>query len=417
MNELDSFLKEEQGVGLIDSTGQFTISADKALEKLAHSQLPDPSYWILKVVQFATSYGVETMEVKIGRRVTSIEMPLPTPLSVAQMQHGLDSVEPLPEPALDHLVTGLRALGGIESKIFVLNLKGPDSSEFLFWDGKRLSTKRQDHESDGASLILEISSAGSTVWNLDLAARFRRAGEALALETLAFVAPLQLKVDGRVVTHAHLEQPGHFVQSLLWDHAPFEQGTDLPFYLKSDSEMTGPASAFWSLSFNYKLVHSAFRSTPDPREVERTSRIYWVKDGVIVKQNALIPKLPFTVNLFVDCRDCPADLGGLNLRQTDIFTAKRRWVMKELLPGISRKSRESIKNLRELEGKTLGGWEAVVASTSHLPLSDAVVYEKPNPVGKSLNAHPGFRKKLLALIKETASHPAARFLPDSLSPK
>jgi hypothetical protein len=414
MNSLDSFLEGEQGVGMIDSTGQFTISADKALEKLAHSQLPDPSYWVLKVVQFATSYGVKAMEVKIGRRVTTVEMGLPRPLSVIQLQKGLDTVEPLPEPALDHLVTGLRALGGLESSIFVLKLKSLESCEFLFWDGSKLSTKREEKRSDESSLTLEISSRGASIWNTDLFSRDRRLGETHALSKRAFVAPLELKIDGRALSYDQLEEPVNFVQPILWDFVAFEEGMELPSFMKVDPKDSILASAYWCISYNYEFIHKVLRPSPEPRDVARTSQVFWSKDGVIVKVNYLKPYWPFTINIFVDCRDCPADLGGLNLRESPQFLEKQVWV-KAKLTEISDKASERISNLNELEGRTLGGWDALVASTSYLPLNQAVTYTRAGLVANTLNAHPGFRKKLLARIKESAEKRRGRLIPSELN--
>jgi hypothetical protein len=413
MNNLDSFLKEEQGVGLIDSTGQFTIAADKALEKLAHSQLPDPSYWILKVVQFATGYGVKKMDVKVGRRVTSVQMELPAPLSVIQLQQGLDSVDPLPSPFLDHLVTGLRALGGVDSRVFVLNLKSPDVSEFLLWDGEKLSARQEEQRSPRATLTLEVSSKGGSIWNMDWKSRQSRIGEIHALGSRAFIAPLELRVDGRLLTYDHLDQPGYFVQPLLWDFAPFEGGTDLPFFMKPEPTDTVLVSAFWNLSYNYSLKHKILRLSPEPKDEDRTSRVYWTKDGVIVKINELRPSWPFTINLFVDCRDCPADLGGLNLRETETFIAKRNWV-EGLLVDISHRAKNSLLEMSELEGSTLGGWDTFVATMSHLPLSGTVKYDESGYIANTLNAHPGFRKKLLARIKHCARMRGETIIPDAL---
>ena len=162
-----------------------------------------------------------------------------------------------------------------------------------------------------------------------------------------------------------------------------------------------PASAFWNLTYNYTLNHKILRLSPEPEEQLRVSRVYWLRDGVIVKRTELRPTMPFTLNLFVDCKDCAADLGGLNLRETPEFQAKREWVV-ELLDSIGKTAGSRILALKALQGKSLGGWDTLVATTSHLPLSGTVNYSGPGFVATTLNAHPGFRKKLLAKIKAAA---------------
>jgi hypothetical protein len=403
LKNLDSFLKEQE-VGAIDSTGEFTIAADKALQKLAHSQLPDPSYWILKVVQAATCLGADHLEVKVGRRVSALKMHVPAEISVLQLQRGLDSIATLPEPGPDHLVTALRALGGIKDRMFGLTLGRADCNEYLMWDGEKLSTRKDKNYlgvSSGTVVLLEVSVKTGDFWRREAGAITHRTGEIYTLGSRAFVAPLQLTVDGRSLSYEHLDEASFFVQPLLWDYAPYEHGAYLPHFMTVYSDRKIPASAFWNLTYNYTLQHKVLRLSPEPEEKLRVSRVYWTKDGVIVKRTELRPMMPFTINLFVDCRDCPADLGGLNLRETPEFQAKREWVV-TLLDSIGKSAGSRILALKELEGKSLGGWDTVVATTSHLPLSGAVRYTGPGFVANTLNAHPGFRKKLLAKVKAAA---------------
>ena len=405
MEDLDAFLKDQQ-VGAIDSTGEFTIAADKALKKLAHSQLPDPSYWVLKVVQAATCLGATQLDVKVGRRVSTLTFYVSSEISVIQLQKGLDSVSPLPEPGPDHLVTALRALGGIKDRLFVLTLKREECNEYLLWDGAKLSTKKDKSYgsiASGTMVILEVSAKTGDFWRREVGAITYRTGEIFTLGSRAFVAPLLLQVDGRSLSYEHLDEARFFVQPLLWDYASYEHGAELPFFMNKIAPKKTRASAFWNLTYNYTLNHKILRLSPEPEEQLRTSRVYWVKDGVIVKRTELRPVMPFTLNLFVDCRDCAADLGGLNLRETPEFKAKREWVI-TLLDSIGQAASQKILGLRELEGKSLGGWDTLVATTSHLPISGTVKYSGPGFVANTLNAHPGFRKKLLAKVKKAASN-------------
>ena len=208
MKDLDSFLKEQE-VGAIDSTGEFTIAADKALEKLAHSQLPDPSYWVLKVVQAATCLGADQLEVKVGRRVSVLKMHVPAEISVIQLQKGLDSITTLPEPGPDHLVTALRALGGIKDRMFGLTLRRADCKEYLLWDGAKLSTKKDTNYlgvSSGTLVVLEVSVKTGEFWRREAGAITHRTGEIHTLGTRAFIAPFHLTVDGRSLSYEHLDE-------------------------------------------------------------------------------------------------------------------------------------------------------------------------------------------------------------------
>ena len=417
MEELQRFLKDQQ-TGLIDSSGEFTIAADKALEKLAHSQLPHPSYWILKIVQFASAFGVEVVNVRVSRRVWRIDMKIPSPLAVYQLQKGLDSVEPLKDPALDHLVTGLRALGGVEGRRFALTLVGLDGTEYLLWNGEKLSSRREQVESQDSHLALEITSSSPHLWGklVDIVSVENRAAEASLLTEKAFTVPLALKVDGRHPNFSHFEKPKWFSQPLVWDFASHEDGCRLPFIFlhqlrtsvvgrartlaKTEIEQgRSKVSAFWCITYNYQLEHKILRLNPTPTPQGANSYLHWIKDGVIVKTETLLGrKGGFALELFVDARDCPADLGGLNLRRSETFLNKRQWV-ENLLEHITKSAVEQVREGKKLWGRVLGGWDTLVATTSYLPLTGTVTYQKPGMVGTTLNSLPGFRKSLLKTIK------------------
>lgn len=402
MTDLSSFLAE-QHAGEFDSTGSFTIAADKALAKLARSQLPDQSYWILKVMQFAAGRGAATVDVRIRTRTTRVAIPLLEPISVADLRSGLDSVNPLADASLDNLVTGLRAIGGLTGRKFALRLVGPEATESLFFDGERLSLERDEVESSVTVLILEVtlslSGAIGQVFS-SLAAADRRAGEATALATKAFTVPYSLTLDGRELGFDTLAKPKSFQQHLLWDFAPSPDGMALPRFLNPTPDARG--SAFWQVSYHYQLVHKMMHLSAEPVDYASPSTLYWLRDGVIVKEERLGGAVgAFALGLYVDARGCAADLGGLNLRQSMALEQKKA-MLRELLPTIVSSIRQRIASMDKLSGPTLGGWDAFVTMTSHIPLSANLTYDKPGMVPNRLNAVPRFRKKLLDEIKARA---------------
>ena len=401
MTDLTAFLAE-QHAGEFDSTGSFTIAADKALAKLAQSQLPDPSFWILKVMQFATGRGAVTVDVCIRRRTTRVAIPLLEPISVSDLRSGLDSVNPLADPTLDNLVTGLRAIGGAAGRKFALRLVGPEATESLYFDGERLSLEREEVESFVTVLILEvtISISGAIGQVLNSLAAERRAGEATALATRAFTVPYSLTLDGRELGFETLAKPKSFQQHLQWDFAAAQDGMALPRFLHPTPGAR--ASAFWRISYHYRLVHKVWRLSAEPLGLPSPSTLFWLRDGVIVKEETISgPFGPFAVDLYVDAHGCPADLGGLNLRQSE-QVAQKRAMLRQLLPSIVKSMRERILSLDKLPGLTLGGWDAFVTMTSYVPLSASLTYDRPGMVTNKLNAHPRFRKKLLAEVKARA---------------
>lgn len=63
-SELERFLQEQVAQGVVDSSGSFSLSRAKALEKLAAFQLPRQTMWILKLVQAAVTSGAESLTIQ-----------------------------------------------------------------------------------------------------------------------------------------------------------------------------------------------------------------------------------------------------------------------------------------------------------------------------------------------------------------
>jgi hypothetical protein len=102
----------------------------------------------------------------------------------------------------------------------------------------------------------------------------------------------------------------------------------------------------------------------------------------------------------VDATDCPSDLGGLELRRTQQFQAKREWVdllLKDIAGAVHRRQDQ----LTDLPGPVLGGWNTLVVTTTYLPIAGSVNYKKSGPVADLMNQHPGLRKKLIKAIRKT----------------
>ena len=403
MSDLAAFL-HEQRTGLLDSTGAFTIAVDKALAKLAHSQLPDPSFWVLKVAQFASLAETNTVEFQIEARVTRVAIELPSPVRLETLQRGLASVDALPDRGLDHLVTALRAVGGVVGRKFALRLLEPGQTEILLFDGDRVTTERQQTALSVTGLILEVTTVtpGALGALVDTLGLHRRAGEGLCLANRAFTAPVQVKLDGRILERPEPEKPRCFTQHLLWDFSSSEVGMRPPVFLPAAAGAR--VSAFWELAFNFTLAHTPMRLTPDPVDYAAPSTLYWLRDGVVVGEEPLKGREnAFALSLHVDATDCEADLGGLNIRHSDQFVAKKRWVQ-ELLAQLDKKVQADILKLVNLQGPVLGGLKGLLAVASHMPFGSRLDYRKPSFIANSFTRHPSFRKKLLQHVQRRAGN-------------
>lgn len=400
MESLDTFLESQQS-GLFDSSGEFTIAADKALEKLARSQLPEPSYWILKLAQFATCFGVERVSVAIRKGHCRVFMTLPKPLGLEHISRGLGSVEPLCDPALEHLVTGLRAIGGMTERRFGLCLRGPDHCDYLRWTGSELSSSRGGSDSERNELMLEVALAkGTVVQNVaSLIGTVLREGESEVLMESAYTVPYQLSLGGYKIHQFRRDTVNLFFQTIFWDYHRCEDGVELPAFLRKQGREYPRVSAYWRATYYYEVRHEARTLYPSPKPLFHSSTIFWLRDGVIVKKELLKgPGSPYAVEVYVDCSELPTDLGGLDCRRGPEFEEKREWV-RRLLAHIAKKAPSHVENFKKVSGTSLSRWEANFVATKFLPLVSEISYSSRTKVAQQLNALPAFRKKLVQQIR------------------
>lgn len=395
---------------MFDSTGEFTISAEKALEKLAHSQLPDPAFWILKILQFATVHGASNGRIAFGRTSIHLQLTLRKPVSFSQIRGGLGTVKSLEDPALEHLVTGLRALGGRGDRKFALRLMQPDCSEYLLWDGQNLSARFEEGRPPFPGLHLEVRSSKGLLGKLvDAFQVSLRTNEGTVLKENGFTVPFPLLVDGSCATFQHEHPPKGFCQPVVWDCLPDEKGPILPRFFRDEQRTSADpsyslqtpvhASVFWCVHYHYVLEHKPFKPAPRSKPVYCPSSLHFLKDGVVVRTDRFsVGMMGYSLELFVDASDCPTDLGGLNLRQTREYLSLR-YAVTQMLEELTRKTGEQLQTCRKLWGKTLGSWESFVTMTSHLPLSGSVHYTTPGILSNRLNALPRFRRHLLRRLK------------------
>jgi hypothetical protein len=407
MQNFDNFLSAQHEGGLIDSTGSFTIDAEKALEKLAHSQLPDTACWVLKVAQFCTAFGVERVSSTLDAKVCRLHMDLPRPLDVSALIQGLGTVGTLKDAALDHLVTGLRALGGTEGRRFGLELNTNDSVLYLLWDGGQLVTKAVEQRSDSHFLSLEVTTSNPSTWSriVDIVAGGGRVNEPKLLAQQACTVPFDFQVNDGDLRFSQ-DKPLGFVQPVLCDFLEQGDGIRLPHTFDrwaAYRTRSGPTrtSGYWLINYHYSLVHRALRWSPDPAPLRCRSRVHYLKDGIIVESEAFEGSVePFSLDLFLDTAECPTDLGGLSLRRSEPFLRRRRTAT-DLLRCIDEKVKDMRGSIERLPGQTLEGWDAFLYSAAQLPMNGTLTYRGPGLVSTKLTWLPGFRSKLLQKIQKT----------------
>ena len=400
-----------QREGYFDSSGSFTIAAEKALAKLAQSQLPHPSYWVLKFAQFVATVGSKSLNITMERTVWSFALTLPAPLDPQTVQEALGSINPHKDPAIDHLCTAVRALGSIKERRFVLRLSDKKHSNLLLWDGSELSMTRKAEQFHQPNLVLEVTASDPEGWTdkVDIVSVERRARESLLLAQRAFTAPFAVRLDRRFLRFRYRLDARRFTQPLIWDCRPDINGMQLPFLYTLEGEKLDPAcwngepmppkaKAFWTLSYNYHLAQFPFQTAPTPEPIPCFHYLHWVSDGIIVETRRSRRKTEgFSLELFLDVRGCPADLGGLRLRKSPQLEEIEE-LCRGILAGLRPKVAKMLNSAKRLEGKILGGWQSLLTKAIAFPLGSGI-HESPEGISKNLAALPEVRRILLEMIQ------------------
>jgi hypothetical protein len=216
LGPLERFLEEKAEPGRFDSQGHFSISAQRALEKLIDHAVADPAHWILKLVQAGVAARAEEIQIKAFRGSTRADIVLATLPPLDKLEGALLRLESPRGSLLAELCIGLRAL--LKQHQFRLIWCDGESAQGFVWNGSSLDfVKAHACSVPSSRLRLEMSGPQTSAAS--------RADEARLLEQLCRWCCVTLVLDGRQVNG-----PGNLPQS-QFPH--LRHGVGSPRYLAS----------------------------------------------------------------------------------------------------------------------------------------------------------------------------------------
>ena len=346
MNPL-SFLRNQRAVGRYESEGHFTLGAEAA-RKLANYALPEPSFWILKIVQAAVACGAPSINVRQGNVATIITFECNQEFDPRQVRKALVSADVEAGPAEAYLVAGLRAVGVGGGRSFSIEFHREKAREAVIWDGEHLSVHNSQSGWKGCQKI-ELGVLWSSPDPGPLVNEYR------ALIERAYTCPVELKVGGRRVDSLVPEIPSNKKRetaSFLSDGAdyicPIILGTGVsdshllkPMRVSAsvarDGKSWGITNRFtasrplhvvgkkaatcthlWRLDYSFQvkdwgLIDGAkFEFKAGSRE----SKVHWLLDGVLIQSDNLGVTHPgVSLELFLNAEDLQLDLSGFALSE------------------------------------------------------------------------------------------------------
>jgi hypothetical protein len=348
LSELENFLAEQAAEGYFDSSGEFSLSRDKALAKLSAYQLPRPCAWILKIVSAAQVMGASRLVIRSGSHDVDFQFEGPCTWDYAQVEEAIFDPLTTPDSSLDHFKRALWATGLNEMRPFRVLL--PGMPQALIWDGRQICYQAA---SECKGLYLQISHRNvferSAMAALQVFDNFQR-NQVLSdeLRDYAFTAPFELSYNGRRFDSLwNCPSHGYTDQSLPIflgfnecdaPHLPLSPGTFEAGQVRSRlaklHKKVGPLLPPQKTVQSACLLSIHLRADAEADSGWQLRRqepiLYWVRDGIVVAREILKPG-PWSVSaaLFASASDLEVDLTGFQLRKDEARWARRRLLVEQ----------------------------------------------------------------------------------------
>ena len=320
MDAIEEFLSAETAGGVVDSTGCFTVSQEKALRKLADYQLPRTSAWVLKMIQAGVAGGGSSIRIRQERKSTSFSFSQAHFGTLEELSQIWREPQHQVTPAQAHLMVALRTVAFSRRRpVLVTHRTEGDSIESLFWNGSNLALKKALPGSLKGTLNRLKLESGEYRFHISASPlspdrSIQRtsgvddilAGEFKELVSYATVCPVPLSLDGRSLNHFGLEDVSVKKKPLLFSTCSAEKDElclSLPSkFGVSDEPNPGVSSAFTVFRTGQRLP----------------SEVCWIQHGVVASVTPLgHSHHSFSLQLFLPGDHLETDLTGLNLRFPD----------------------------------------------------------------------------------------------------
>ncbi|MCA9781569.1 MAG: hypothetical protein KC800_32850 [Candidatus Eremiobacteraeota bacterium] len=368
-NQLSDYLSKQSAEGTrLDDDQNFTISPEKAWEKVSVHALPFPEAWALELVKAANLAGCSELTVTQTTEVTEFCLRKSTGWNRDWLVEVLVSFDGKVPREYFHVATVARVLAKVLGNPYKLGL-GIDP--LIIWDGERLDVV--DATVPGGetqeTLRLSISNkAGNQSSFFGKLFKFEERGFmadiAKILHSRAFCSSVPVSIDSRPIRglHTHpdfavskLSKPLFYFQAPSSEALPaFRIGELAPWeHLKRDAPIgLNPtpgnglahippdgdlgdvgAVALLSVFFSTRSRPSSFLNSKNKVSAlgpgNRHSRLLWLQDGVVVDQEFLWEGA-FAVLIAASAEGLKTDISGYQLVKDELYLSRKNKVVETI---------------------------------------------------------------------------------------
>ena len=192
--------------GELDSSGQFTLDWARALEKLGRYQNDAAGFWVVKFLQAAVASGARLLDIRQTARNTALSFR--PRLAARDIVAALQSLEPSPLPALAHMQTAVQALSFVPDCKHRLDVYFDEKvvAQYAI-QGARLVGRSPDQFRAFPRLEFVREWEKPPGRLLGNAASRRYADENLFLQEVGRFAPIEIRVDNRLINDPVANKP------------------------------------------------------------------------------------------------------------------------------------------------------------------------------------------------------------------
>jgi hypothetical protein len=301
-DRIEHFLAQMSQEGVRDSEGAFTVSGERALKKLAFSQLPRPSAWVLKVIQAGVAGGADSISVRQLGRSLQFKLQGADFGSLEQVLEAWTSLSSGATEAQNNLAVGLRAVCFALQRPCILVYQDHDYGyRAVMWDGAHVSRVLSATELVKKGVPLSwVGSGGWAICVFNSRSKRIRAEEFDELSRYGVTSPVPLYVDGREMNHFGIKDVSRTRRSVMFSAQTIKEG-DLP----TRNGIRLPANLGQGQSVRLAWV---LYSDEEPQ----ASRLSWVRGGVVVQEQTLaLSHHGLFFRIFVSAEGLPTDLTTL----------------------------------------------------------------------------------------------------------
>lgn len=353
--DLDAYLAQQSDAGRVDSQGDFTVSHNEAVRKLARFALPRSTAWVSKLVQAAVRWRCTALYVNQSRSETKFHFVMGEPELVPTEQEilgALVSAGITGPKALDAFGLALRGLVEQSHLSFLLACPSSEGGE-----PKRIyAGAHYGRLSEQERLALSFVKPGGlslTVYHLSQPGlrggwervADRRGARAIIeeIQGYAYMCPVPLYLQeeplGGPLSPVAIDGAGAHLPLVAsgWSdlqHSPAQLPLPPSFEEKVLSLRTHPRRAARSQGgrrdFGAAYVLT-FRSGAGAEETYQRSQLLWLLDGVIVDREEIGARDALELRVYANAAGLPTDLTGFRLVDSPEYRQRRLEVLRQMV--------------------------------------------------------------------------------------